>query len=103
MAERPNKRSRKKALGQWKAVQRSTARAALPLPDERMKALFDVLDTELSIRGCDHTLRLTRGWLAAEGLPAEPVIEWLRANGGYCDCEASANAEDAWLATGRRE
>jgi hypothetical protein len=102
MAERPDKRSRKEAIGRWKAEQQAAARAVLPLPEEKMQALFDMLDAELPEQGCDHTLRLTHAWLDAEGLPVEPVIEWLRANGGYCDCEALANAEEAWqAATGR--
>ncbi len=96
MADRDDKQSRKEALSRWKAEQRAAARAKLPLPDEQMRALFDVLDAELPRRGCDHTLRLTRGWLESRGLPAGPVVAWLRENGGRCDCEALANAEEAW-------
>jgi hypothetical protein len=29
-------------------------------------------------------------------LPAEETITWLRANGGFCDCEAIFNVADAW-------
>jgi len=102
MADRPDKRDRKAALAAWKAKQQVAARAALPLPDDRMQALFDMLDVEFPRQGCDHTLRLTRGWLSAQCLSVEPVVEWLRANGGCCDCEALANAEEAWQAiTGR--
>jgi hypothetical protein len=61
-----------------------------------MKALFDMLDVEFPRQGCDHTLRLTRAWLASKGLPVQPVVAWLEDNGGYCDCEALANAEEAW-------
>ena len=103
MADRSNKQNRKAALAAWQAVQQIAARAALPLPDDRMQALFDMLDSEFLTHGCDHTLRLTCGWLVAEGLPVEPVVEWLRANGGNCDCEALANAEEAWQAATDRE
>jgi hypothetical protein len=94
--DRQNNRRRKEALSQWKADQRAAARAKLPLPDDQMKSLFDMLDVEFPRQGCDHTLRLTRAWLAANGLPVEPVVAWLEANGGYCDCTALANSEQAW-------
>lgn len=95
MGTRPDKRGRKEALNRWKAEQRAAARAKLPLPDEQIKALFDVLDKELPRQGCDHTLRVTRNWLTAQGLPVEPVVAWLHDHGGFCDCEALANAADA--------
>ena len=96
MAKRPHKRQRKEALDQWKAQQRAAARTKLPLPDEQMQALFEALDTELPRQGCDHTLRLVHRWLQEKDLPAEQVEQWLRDHGGYCDCEAFANAEQAW-------
>jgi hypothetical protein len=96
MSERLDKNSRKAALDRWKAEQQAAARAKLPLPNERMQALFDMLDSNFPVKGCDHTLRLTRAWLEAEGLPVEPVVAWLNENGGNCDCEALANAEEAW-------
>ena len=40
MADRLDKRRRKETLNQWKADQRASARAKLPLPDEQMKALL---------------------------------------------------------------
>ena len=96
VADRKEKRSRKEALDRWKAEQRAAARAKLPLPDDQMKGLFDMLDVELPRHGCDHTLRLTVVWLKSNDLPVEPVINWLQNNGGYCDCEVLANAEEAW-------
>jgi len=96
MADRKDKRSRKEALDRWKADQRAAARAKLPLPNKQMQAFFDMLDVEFPRKGCDHTLRLTRAWLAENGLPVEAVITWLQENGGYCDCGALANAEEAW-------
>ena len=96
MVHRQDKRGRKEALDRWKADQRAAARAKLPLPDDQMRALFDMLDVELPRQGCDHTLRLIRGWLVANELPIEPLVTWLQENGGFCDCEALANAEQAW-------
>jgi hypothetical protein len=43
MADRPDKKNRKASLAAWKAQQRATARAKLPLPIEQMEALFDYL------------------------------------------------------------
>jgi hypothetical protein len=96
MADRKDKRSRKEALDRWQAGQHASARAKLPLPDDQMKALFDMLDIEFPRQGCDHTLRLTRAWLESNALPVEEVVAWLHENGGNCDCEAFANAEPAW-------
>ena len=91
-----NKQSRKEALDRWKADQRAIARAKLPLTGEHLRSMFDMLDEALSQRGCDHTLRLTTEWLVLNNLPIEPVVNWLRENGGYCDCESLANSEQAW-------
>jgi uncharacterized protein DUF2695 len=96
MGDRKDIQSRNEALDRWKADQRAVARAKVPLPNDKMKALFDMLDVELPRQGCDHTLRLTRAWIEANGLTAEPIVAWLQENGGYCDCEALANAEEAW-------
>jgi hypothetical protein len=96
MADRRDKQSRKEALDRWKADQRAAARAKLPLPDQQMQAMFDFLNVEVPQQGCDHTLRLTGTWLASQELPVESVIEWLHNNGGFCDCQALANAEQAW-------
>jgi hypothetical protein len=96
MGDRPDKRTRIEALHRVKAQQRATARAKLPLPNSQMQALFDMLDTELPRRGCNHALVLVRSWLSAQGLAFEAVEAWLHDNGGHCDCEALANAEQAW-------
>jgi len=96
MSGRLDKRSRKEALHRVKAQHRAAARAKLPLPNSQMKALFDMLDGELPRQGCNHTLRLVRTWLSDQGLAVEPVEAWLHDNGGHCDCEVLANAEQAW-------
>jgi hypothetical protein len=77
--------------------QRAEARAALPLPDDQLRAMFDTLDRELPVFGCDHTRRLTQAFLERRGHPIEVVLAWLDENGGYCDCEILANVEERWL------
>jgi hypothetical protein len=91
-----DKNQHKAQLKNWKAQQRASARAKLPLDKAQMKSMFDMLDEKLSAQGCDHTLKLVHAWLDANKLPIEPVEKWLRESGGYCDCEALANSEDAW-------
>jgi hypothetical protein len=96
VGDHPDKRNRKASLAGWKAQQRAAARAKLPLPDDQMRALFDMLDAELPRRGCDKSLRLVREWCGRLGLPFGPVDACLLDNGGCCDCEALANAEQAF-------
>jgi hypothetical protein len=83
----------------WKAGQKQAARAALPLPDAQLQSLFDYLDRALGEAECDHTLRFTREWLAAHEAEDAVVLQWLRDNGGYCDCGVLFNAEQAWQET----
>lgn len=96
---------KKARLKTWREGERDNARALLPLPDEEMKALFDMLAEQLPEKSCDHTRRLTQQWLQTLGHPVERVSLWLDENGGFCDCEVLANAEQAWdaLLTRRRD
>jgi hypothetical protein len=96
MPDRPSKEKRKEMLDLWKSRQREEARKKLPLPNSQMKAMFDMLDTELPIHDCDRSLSITKRWLEANGLPVEQVLAWLHDNGGHCDCEALANSEERW-------
>jgi hypothetical protein len=84
---------------QWQAHQRASARAALPLSNADLEAMFDELDDRLEEAPCDHTLRFTTGWLNSRGFATTAVVAWLRDNGGYCDCEAAANVRDHWEQT----
>jgi hypothetical protein len=94
MPERPDKGRRKEVLRGVREQRRAEARAALPLPDDQLRAMFDALDRELPIRGGDHTRRLTQGFLERRGHPIEAVLAWLDEDGGYCDCEVLANVEE---------
>jgi prepilin-type N-terminal cleavage/methylation domain-containing protein/prepilin-type processing-associated H-X9-DG protein len=57
---------KKELKTQWRDQQRKAAHAALPLPVPDLKAMFDLLDVELSKKGGDHTRRLTGAWLTAQ-------------------------------------
>jgi uncharacterized protein YqfA (UPF0365 family) len=89
-----DKAERKQKLAQVRAEQRKAMLASLPLPVAEMKALFDMLDSELSKQGCDHSLRLTTSWLNARNHDVSRVCEWLKSQGGFCDCEVLANVEE---------
>jgi len=58
-----------------------------------MKALFGHIDSRLEEAECDDTLRYAREFINQNHLPEDAVVTWLQENGGYCDCEAIANAE----------
>lgn len=96
MAERLTKQQQKEMRRQWEAQQKAAARDAFPLPGEQMMELFDYLEREFPIRGCDHTLKLTREWLSRRQIDINTVIDWLHDNGGFCDCEAAGNAKEAF-------
>ena len=87
---------KKRRVHEWARDQRAAARAELPLADHHLKALFDYVNEHVEIEGCDHSRRFTEGWLATNAITAKPVLGWLAENGGYCDCEVIANAEEAW-------
>lgn len=87
---------RQELLRAWKEAERRKVRSALPLPDEKLDALFSFLSAELSRAGCDKRRTLTERWLADQGIEPEPILVWLDETGGYCDCEALANSEEVW-------
>jgi hypothetical protein len=76
MADRKDKQSRKSALDRWKADQRAAARAKLPLQNEQLEALFEMLNVELRRQGCDQTLRLTQAWHSATRTQCHAAAAW---------------------------
>ncbi|HEY3496764.1 MAG TPA: DUF2695 domain-containing protein [Polyangiaceae bacterium] len=76
----------------WKERQLAAARRRFPLPEEHLDELFAGVAAALESAECDDTLKHTRAWLAANYLPAEPIVEWLEDHGGYCDCEVLMNS-----------
>jgi len=65
----------------------------LPVAVPLLKALFDYVDLQLGSSECDDTLRHVRDFIRNHNLKEDAVVGWLENNGGYCDCEALANAE----------
>jgi malonyl CoA-acyl carrier protein transacylase len=67
---------------------------SLPIRRDFFLNLFDYLDEELSENECDHNLELTIKFLKSSKIEnIDIVTNWLKENGGYCDCEVLANVE----------
>jgi len=77
----------------YKLGERQRAQAALPLGASQLAGLLDHLDSRLGREVCDHSLRFTREWAAANGVDADELAASLEELGGYCDCEVLANVE----------
>lgn len=64
------------------------------MPADLFRELFDCLDERLAEEGCHDGLRMTEAFLDSHDCDTEAVLEWLKENGGGCDCEVLANAEE---------
>lgn len=93
MPDRAEKTRRKELLHAVREDARHKIRDGLPVIAPALKALFEYLDEQLESSPCDHTVRHVRGFIRSHPLPERAIIGWLEDNGGYCDCEALANAE----------
>lgn len=68
---------------------------SLPVSREIFHSLFDFLDEELEKNGCDDRLKLTQQFLETNHIEnIEQVENWLKENGGFCDCEVLYNVEE---------
>ena len=92
MPNKSEKHRRKGIVHAQRDQQRSAFRDNLPAPVHTLKALFDFVDRRLSNDACDHTLRFTHEFIEQHAID-DRVIAWLKANDGYCDCEALGNVE----------
>jgi len=94
----PEEHARRRVLkNAARQTERDQIRASLPVEPGKMRELFDFVDQQISATDCDDTLKHTLEFLGQEGLPAQPVINWLEGAGGFCDCEVLANAEDKFI------
>jgi len=87
---------RKKQLkAAWKQQEKSSLAQSIPLPHAQLRALFAHLEDTLDETPCDHTLRLTRAYLAAHALDEAAALPFFARHGGHCDCEVLNNVENA--------
>lgn len=93
MPDKSEKTRRKELLHAVRDDAKRKVRDSLPVPAPVLKALFNHLDERLGSSECDNTLRYVRDFIRNHSLPEKAVVSWLEDNGGYCDCEALANAK----------
>ena len=68
---------------------------SLPTSKAKFTQLFDYLDEKLGEYDCDDSLRLTTAFLQENKVEnIDQINNWLRENGGYCDCEVINNVEE---------
>ncbi len=82
----------KRLKKQYVEQERQRERATIALTDDELEALLDHLDDRLGAEGCDHSHRIARRWLTANGKD-ERVLAGFEELGGYCDCEILANVD----------
>src|SRR5262249_17667305 len=97
MTRQEEQNRRKAPKNAARGAERDAIHSSLPLTPEQMRSLCDFVDQQLSESECDGTLRAALLFLEQQQLPVDPVVSWLRNNGGYCDCEVLANAEERFL------
>lgn len=66
-----------------------------PFSLEVLKALFEYLNRP-NPPACTHQLAETSSFLSARGVSLESALDWLRRQGGHCDCEVIYNVYDQW-------
>lgn len=71
------------------------AASDMPISHDELKALFAWLGRP-NPPPCDHSHRETIQFLEQRKLPVEQTVAWLKANGGFCDCEVIYNVTDEW-------
>jgi len=70
---------------------------SLPISRELFQKLFDFLDEEFEINDCDDSLKMTKQFLESQHIQnIEEVENWLKENGGFCDCEVLNNVEESF-------
>jgi hypothetical protein len=103
MRSKDEKRRRRAIVRGMREKEHAEAEARMPISKVDLRDLFELLDSTLFERRgeqiwcyCDHTLRRTREFLRARGLPEEVTANWLKEYGGYCDCGVVANVSNYW-------
>ena len=92
-----NKQEKKLKLKEWKQEKKIEFEKSLPISRELFEQLFEYLDEKLDIEKCSYNLLLTVEFLIQNNLAQDAVINWLKENGGYCDCEVLYNVEEKFF------
>jgi len=104
MTSKEEKKRRKELVGAWQEHEQAKVEAEaderLPFPRQSLVHLFKYIDGSWEEYGCDHTPRRAIEYLTNTGIPKDKqddVLEWLREQGGACDCEILANVVERWV------
>ncbi|WP_265429168.1 DUF2695 domain-containing protein [Chryseobacterium sp. YIM B08800] len=87
MPDKTEKARRKQIQRELQEKARIKFEQSLPTSRELFQNLFDFLDEKLKKNHCDDSLKLTKQFLESCKIQnIEVVINWLKENGGFCDC-----------------
>lgn len=89
-----DKQRKKELLAQFKKQEEEKFLKGLNTDIKNIHQLLDHLDQYLEETPCDHTLVETTMHLNKYNIDVDSTLDWLRHNGGYCDCEVLANLDD---------
>lgn len=95
MPDKTEKESRRQIHKELQEKAKIEFEKSLPISKELFQTLFDFLDEELEKNGCDDRLKFTKQFLEINKIQnVDEVENWLKENGGFCDCEVLYNVEE---------
>lgn len=95
MPDKTEKARRKQIQRELQEKARIKFEQSLPTSRELFQNSFDFLDEMLEKNTCDDSLKLTKQFLNFQNIQnREEVENWLKENGGFCDCEVLYNVEE---------
>ena len=95
MPDKEEKARRKQIQKELRGKAQIEFEESLPVSSEIFKQLFDFLYEKLEDHDCDDSLNLTNKFLETNHIETiEEVENWLKENGGFCDCEVLYNVEE---------
>ena len=89
-----DKNAKKKLKDSFKQQQQIKFEESLPISISLLEEYFNFLDEFADECDCDDSFRLTKKFFQDKEVDYPKIINWLKDNGGYCDCEALANVEE---------
>lgn len=97
MPDKTEKERRKQIQRELQEKMQAEFEKNLPISREFFQKLFDFLDEKLEKNDCDNDLKMTKQFLESQHIQnMEEVENWLKENGGFCDCEVLNNVEESF-------
>lgn len=95
MSDKTEKARRKQIQRELQEKAQAEFEKNLPISRELFQNLFDFLDEELEGNACNDSLKMTKQFLEFQNIQNKEEVEnWLKENGGFCDCEVLYNIEE---------